>query len=147
MTEVRHTLRILEELRALGVQVAIDDFGTGYSSLEYLQRFPIHVLKIDRSFVRGLPGGSEESAIVEAILAIGRSLDLSVIAEGVELESQAAFLCSRDCSYLQGYLFARPLAAAEDDRLPPEGLRKRGGGVARRGTPTLDGGRHRPSYR
>jgi diguanylate cyclase (GGDEF)-like protein/PAS domain S-box-containing protein len=102
----------LTELRALkdrGVRIAVDDFGTGYSSLSYLARFPVDVLKIDRSFVSGLPASPHAVAIVTAILAMSRGLGLATTAEGVESEEQAAFLCARGCDGMQGFLFGRPV--------------------------------------
>ncbi len=99
----------LDQLRDMGVRLAIDDFGTGYSSLSYLKRFPIDCLKIDQSFVRGLPGDSDDAAICRAIIAMGRSLGLRTIAEGVEQAEQQVFLHEAGCEYIQGYHFARPM--------------------------------------
>jgi diguanylate cyclase (GGDEF)-like protein len=100
--------RTLAELRRLGLGVMLDDFGTGYSSLSYLHRFPVDVLKIDRSFVEGLAVGSPSSAIVGAIVGMGHSLGLKVVAEGIETEEQAAEARRLGCDSAQGYLFARP---------------------------------------
>lgn len=112
MTQTEESLLVLHELKALGLQLAIDDFGTGYSSLSYLKRLPLDVLKIDKSFVRGLPDASEDVAITRAILALARSLQMSVIAEGVESEAQRNFLAREGCEQIQGYVVSRPLSAA-----------------------------------
>lgn len=103
------TLSQLEQLRALGVSLSIDDFGTGYSSLSYLKKFPINYLKIDKSFVMDLVLDKESRALIEGILSMAKSLQLEVIAEGVETQAQAIFLKSRSCSYGQGYLYSKPL--------------------------------------
>ena len=104
-------LHRLQALARLGVQLSIDDFGTGYSSLAYLKRFPIHKLKIDRSFVRGLPADESDAGIVRAILQMARALDMSVIAEGVETEPQRAFLAAEGCAQFQGFLFSPAIDA------------------------------------
>ncbi|HEY0846887.1 MAG TPA: EAL domain-containing protein [Noviherbaspirillum sp.] len=103
----------LESLNKLGVRLALDDFGTGYSSLSYLKQFPIHRLKIDKSFVAGLPGDQESGAIAQAIISLGHNLGMNVIAEGVESEEQASMLLGHGCDDGQGYLFA-PSLSAED---------------------------------
>jgi len=103
----------LAALDALGVSLAIDDFGTGYSSLSYLKQFPLDRLKIDRSFVSGLPEDKESGAIAQAIISMGRSLDLKVIAEGIETPEQAAYLASMGCDEGQGFLYSRPLTAED----------------------------------
>ena len=108
--EVVVTLARLDEI---GVRLAIDDFGTGYSSLSYLKRFPVHRLKIDQSFVRDLTTDSDDAAIVGAIVAMARSLQLMVIAEGVETKPQLDFLKNLDCEEYQGYLFSKPVPAAD----------------------------------
>jgi len=103
----------LTALKALGVRLAVDDFGTGYSSLSYLQRFPIDVLKIDRSFVLGINRGAEESALARAIVRLAQTLHLVAVAEGVENEAQATLLRKLGCQLAQGYLFARPGPASD----------------------------------
>ena len=103
----------LGRLRKLGSSIAIDDFGTGYSSLAYLHRLPIDVLKIDKSFVMNADGAPSDAEIVRTIIGLGRALNLTVVAEGVETSQQAEFLRSCGCTAAQGYLFARPLTARE----------------------------------
>jgi EAL domain-containing protein (putative c-di-GMP-specific phosphodiesterase class I) len=115
-TLMRHQADVVGDLRALrriGVRIAIDDFGTGYSSLAYLQRLPIDRLKIDRSFTQGLTDGSNGGAIVEAIVGIGRSLEMEVLAEGVETLDQVEQLRALGCKVAQGYLFGRPMSPSE----------------------------------
>jgi EAL domain-containing protein (putative c-di-GMP-specific phosphodiesterase class I) len=109
MHDVERTVRILQELKDLGVALAIDDFGTGFSSLSYLSRFPLDRLKIDKSFVRGLGQDPNAAAIATAVVTLGHSLGLRVIAEGVETEEQLAVLRQMGCDEIQGYLFSRPL--------------------------------------
>lgn len=106
-------LRILTELKALGVMLAIDDFGTGYSSLAYLKKYPIDKLKIDQSFVRDIVEDDDDAAIVHTIIQLGRNLKMTTLAEGVENESQLAFLKVEGCRIAQGYLFGRPVPAAQ----------------------------------
>jgi len=106
-------LHALQTLRTAGMTIALDDFGTGFSSLAHLRRFPVDTLKIDQSFVGGIDAASGDRAIVEAVLRLGEALGLTTVAEGVETESQAAFLRGRGCALAQGYLFSRPLPASE----------------------------------
>ena len=108
MHNVDRAAELLSAIRRLGIKLAIDDFGTGYSSLSQLKRFPIDTLKIDRSFVRDIPQNSEDKAIAEAIISLGKTLGVSVIAEGVETQEQFEFLKERGCDSMQGYLVSRP---------------------------------------
>ena len=110
MREVTVVIERLKALKEIGVRLAIDDFGTGYSSLSYLQQFPIDILKIDQSFVRGIRDSPEQRAIVHALIELGRALELEIIAEGVESETQLRLLRQERCDSAQGYLFAPPLA-------------------------------------
>ncbi|WP_081024177.1 putative bifunctional diguanylate cyclase/phosphodiesterase, partial [Ralstonia solanacearum] len=109
MEDIDANIKQLEALHAAGVNLSIDDFGTGYSSLAYLQRFPIHKLKIDRSFVQRMPGDGE--AIAGAVIAMAHNLRMQVVAEGVEHAGQLAWLRAAGCDLGQGYLFSRPLYA------------------------------------
>jgi len=104
-----HVAEELANLRAIGLKLSLDDFGTGYSSLSYLKRFPFDVLKIDRSFVAGLPGDPDDVSLVKAILAMAKGLDLDVVAEGVENEEQLRFIAAQGCDLAQGYFFAKPM--------------------------------------
>lgn len=121
MENTDETINILNDIKSLGIQLSIDDFGTGYSSMAYLKRFPIDTLKIDQSFVRGLPEDAGDGAIVKATIAIAHALNLSVIAEGVETKDQLSFLQPLNCEEVQGYYFSRPLTAADIGELLTKG--------------------------
>ena len=108
---------ILKQLKGLGAKICIDDFGTGYSSLSYLQRFPIDVVKVDRSFVSAVDDSQDSQAIVRTIFSLGESMGLKIVAEGVETPAQLAFLESEGCRYVQGFLFYKPLSVNEVDEL------------------------------
>jgi diguanylate cyclase (GGDEF)-like protein/PAS domain S-box-containing protein len=113
MEDSEGSLRSLQALRGLGLRIAVDDFGTGYSSLSYLQRFPVDVLKIDRSFVSGMPADSGSNAIVSGIIRLAHGLGLQTVAEGVETSEQLAALHELGCDIAQGYFWARPLASED----------------------------------
>ena len=117
MQNVEATLATLQAIKALGVRLAVDDFGTGYSSLSYLRKFPVDVLKIDQSFIQGLSHEHKDAALVSAIIQLGRSLNLSVIAEGVETQEQLTFLKQQGCEEGQGYYFSKALPAEDFARL------------------------------
>ena len=108
-----NTLVVMEQLKALGVKLSIDDFGTGYSSLSYLKRFPVDTLKIDQSFVRQCHTNSEDKAIINTVIGLGKNLGLSIVAEGVELEEHLNLLRQMDCDIIQGYYYSKPLMADE----------------------------------
>jgi diguanylate cyclase (GGDEF)-like protein/PAS domain S-box-containing protein len=113
MNHPRHATERLQALRALGITIAIDDFGTGYSSLSHLKSLPVDRLKIDRSFIRDIPRDTDDVALARSIIALGHSLDLKVIAEGVETTAQRELLASMGCNEMQGYLYSAPVPAAE----------------------------------
>ena len=114
MRNVSGAIKVLDALQSRGIRLAIDDFGTGYSSMSLMKQFPIDTLKIDRSFVRDLPDDTEDRAIAQAIINMGRALGMTIVAEGVETAAQESFLRAHGCDEMQGYLFSRPL--------PPEQL-------------------------
>jgi len=117
MSDVTPAVELLHRMKALGVNLSIDDFGTGYSSFSYLSRFPIDVLKIDRSFVADITHDANDAAIVTSIIALAHNLKLAVIAEGVETREQLDYLRSHGCDEMQGYYFSKPLAASEFEQL------------------------------
>jgi diguanylate cyclase (GGDEF)-like protein/PAS domain S-box-containing protein len=117
MQDPRSTIAVLRELKDLGVRLTLDDFGTGYSSLSYLKRFPIDALKIDKSFVHGLCTDASDANIVNAVITMGKSFDLTVIAEGIETREQFLKLQSRQCAEGQGFYFSEPIAANEFAKL------------------------------
>ncbi len=118
---IQQSISIMQQLHSMGIVLSVDDFGTGYSSLNYLKRFPIHTLKIDQSFVRDLVVDSDDAAIVDAIISLAHSLNLSVIAEGVETQEQLNYLQTKGCDEVQGYYFSRPLPANFFTQLLQEG--------------------------
>jgi len=117
MTHAKKTVRILKRLKALGIRISIDDFGTGYSSLAYVKRFPIDVLKIDRSFIEDITTNAADAAITTAVIDMAHSLKVRVVAEGVETVEQYEFLRKRGCDEIQGYYFAQPLPPDEITKL------------------------------
>jgi len=117
MTDPEEAIKILQNISDMGITLAVDDFGTGYSSLSYLKKLPINKLKIDQSFVRDLPDDDEDSAIAKAVIALAQSLNLKIIAEGVETKEQREFLVNNRCETIQGYLYSRPVPAAEMEDL------------------------------
>jgi len=123
MQNVEDTLTTLRAIKTMGVRLAVDDFGTGYSSLSYLRRFPIDVLKIDQSFIRGLSKNPQDAQLISAIISLGKSLDLNIIAEGVETVEQLDFLKAHQCEEGQGYLFSKAVAADEFALLMQAGRR------------------------
>ena len=111
MQDVELAVATMKELKGLGVQLSIDDFGTGYSSLSALKTFPVARLKIDKSFIDGILADENDKAVAGAVVSLGQTLNMRVIAEGVETEAQAAFLRNINCDEMQGYLFSKPLSA------------------------------------
>ncbi|PIQ84666.1 MAG: hypothetical protein COV75_01030, partial [Candidatus Omnitrophica bacterium CG11_big_fil_rev_8_21_14_0_20_63_9] len=110
VSNAEETIRILKLIKDMGVNVSMDDFGTGYSSLSYLTRFPLDNLKVDRSFVTGLPDDRDASAVARAIISMAQNLNLNIIAEGIETENQVGFLHALGCQVGQGYLFSPPVS-------------------------------------
>lgn len=103
------TIEVLEKIKAMGVNICLDDFGTGYSSLSYLHQYPVDSIKIDKSFVHLIEKDGSKAVLLDTIIAMGETLDLKIIAEGVEEEYQLEYLIQKQCSYYQGYLFSKPL--------------------------------------
>ena len=124
MQDLDHALSVLAALKEMGIRVAVDDFGTGHSSLSYLKRLPITTLKIDRSFINGVPNEREDAGIVSTIIAMADMLGLHVVAEGVEKTEQANFLRHHNCTQVQGWLTGRPVPADAARGLLTERLRK-----------------------
>jgi diguanylate cyclase (GGDEF)-like protein/PAS domain S-box-containing protein len=118
------TIQILSNLRDMGIRIAIDDFGIGFSSLSHLKQFPIDIIKIDRSFIQDIPGDEADEAITAAIIAMGKSMKITVVAEGVENSKQLEFLSNLDCEEIQGYFFSKPLPADEFAKLMWSNLEK-----------------------
>jgi diguanylate cyclase (GGDEF)-like protein len=145
MRDDPNTMRVFQELAKRGIRIAIDDFGTGYSSLSYLKRFPIDTLKIDRSFVRDVPRDSDDATIVQTILAMAGTLNLEVVAEGVETDEQFAFLSDYGCDLVQGYLFSRPLPPGPARQLLVEGLVLPGDNAMRPANDSIHTGPHSES--
>lgn len=116
MQNADYTIKVLQEMKAMGVHISLDDFGTGYSSFGYLRSFPLHSLKIDRSFIRGLSHDSNDAAIAETIILLAHSMKMDVVAEGVETEEQVVLLKERKCDLMQGFLFSRPIPAHEFEK-------------------------------
>src|SRR6185369_6283364 len=124
--DVEKVIRTVDALKAAGVRLSIDDFGTGYSSLSYLKRFRVDALKIDQSFMRGLEAGAGDAGdatIVLAMISLAHNLGLKAVAEGVETESQCRFLRRHGCDEIQGYLFSKPVPAAEFEAMLREDRR------------------------
>jgi EAL domain-containing protein (putative c-di-GMP-specific phosphodiesterase class I) len=134
--DIERTLRILTQLKALGIKIAIDDFGTGYSSLATLQRFPLDTIKIDRSYIRDI-GHGEECSLTRAIIEMGKSLSLTVVAQGVETKEQAEFLRAYACDEFQGFYFNKPLSAHKFTEL----LRAQDSGATLTGSRVAQAGR------
>jgi EAL domain-containing protein (putative c-di-GMP-specific phosphodiesterase class I) len=113
MRNVPRAVKVLDAIQSRGIRLAIDDFGTGYSSMSLMKQFPIDTIKIDRSFVRDLPNDSEDQAIAQAIISMGKALGMTVIAEGVETVEQQTFLRDHGCDEMQGFLISKAVPAQE----------------------------------
>jgi len=121
MHDAQSVVANLQAFRNMGVKLSVDDFGTGYSSLSYLKRFPVDRLKIDQSFVRDISTDADDVAIAQAVITLGHTMNLRVIAEGVETLEQLAFLRANQCDEMQGYLFGKPVPAHEFGKLLESG--------------------------
>lgn len=121
LQDIDDTIVTMNALNEIGIQFSLDDFGTGYSSLQYLKRLPINQLKIDQSFVRDIALDNSDKAIVRTIIAMADSLNMNVIAEGVETEDQLKFLLTNNCVYYQGYLFGKPMPIEQFDEFLKKG--------------------------
>jgi len=117
MQSLDFNINILKELMDMGLRIALDDFGTGYSSLNYLRKIPISTLKIDKSFIDNITSSIKEESIINNIIQMAHSMDLKVVAEGVEIKDQLSILKERGCDYIQGYYFSKPLPANEIEKL------------------------------
>ena len=117
LDNIEDTIATMNELKEIGIQFSLDDFGTGYSSLQYLKRLPLDQLKIDQSFVRDIATDSSDNTIVRTIIAMAHSLDIDVIAEGVEMEEQRQLLLGSGCAHYQGYLFGKPVPIGQFEEL------------------------------
>jgi EAL domain-containing protein (putative c-di-GMP-specific phosphodiesterase class I) len=115
--DTEHAISVMHDLKSLGVSLSIDDFGSGYSSLSYLKQFPVDYLKIDRTFIRDLTSNPKDASIITAISGLAQSLDLEVVAEGVEIQEQIDFLQETGCHELQGFFFQPALPANEVESL------------------------------
>jgi len=121
MTNPEQAIKVLNKIYSMGINLSVDDFGTGYSSLSYLKKLPINKLKIDQSFVRGLPDDEEDSAIARSIIALAQSLNLDIIAEGVETKEQEKFMVNNGCENIQGYLYSKPIPADKVEKYLKKG--------------------------
>ncbi|NWF37459.1 EAL domain-containing protein [Mariprofundus sp. KV] len=117
MQDADAAMRVLKELKEMGLKLSIDDFGTGYSSMSYLKHFPIDILKVDRSFIMDIPENEQDATITKAIISLAKALELGVVAEGVETTEQLQFLCDCECDQIQGYLFSPPLPPEKAGKL------------------------------
>ena len=123
MSKPEEAIKLLGQISDLGIELAVDDFGTGYSSLAYLKKLPIDKLKIDQAFVRDLPEDEEDAGITKAVIALANSLNLKVIAEGVETKEQRDFLVENGCKKIQGYFYSKPVPSNEFENILRDGFR------------------------